>query len=119
MGTPPAAPKVKALRDGDPVAVTIDSGDWPYQVLYVRGNAAITTRTGVVAEYALAAVKYLGAEQGAAWVAQFPLDVRVTPGSRCAPTGSAFWTSGIASRAPCKSERPAVEGRSADLNCYR
>ena len=78
MGTPPAAPKVKALRDGDPVAVTIDSSDWPYQVLYVRGNAAITTRTGVVAEYALAAVKYLGVEQGAAWVAQFPPDVRMT-----------------------------------------
>ena len=28
MGTPPHARKVKALRDGDPVAVTIDSGDF-------------------------------------------------------------------------------------------
>jgi hypothetical protein len=32
----------------------------------------------VVPEYALAAAKYSGAEQGAAWVGQFPLDVRMT-----------------------------------------
>jgi hypothetical protein len=78
MGTPPQAPKVKALGDGDPVAVTIDSGDWPYQVLYLRGNVAKRTVDGVVPEYALAAAKYLGEEQGAAWVGQFPRDVRMT-----------------------------------------
>jgi Pyridoxamine 5'-phosphate oxidase len=78
MGTPPAAPKLKVLRDGDPVAITIDSRDWPYQVLYVRGNAEISTIKGVVAEYALAAAKYLGDLQGAVWVRQFPQGVRMT-----------------------------------------
>jgi hypothetical protein len=78
MGTPPQAPKLKALGDGNPVAVTIDSTDWPYQVLYLRGNVSVTTVDGVVPEYALAAAKYLGAEQGAAWVGQFPPDVRMT-----------------------------------------
>jgi hypothetical protein len=36
------------------------------------------TVDGVVPEYALAAAKYFGAEQGAAWVGQFPPDVRMT-----------------------------------------
>jgi hypothetical protein len=78
MGTPPGAPKLKALRDGDPVAITIDSADWPYQVLYLRGTAAIATTDGVVPEYARAAQRYFGDEQGAAWVGQFPDDVRMT-----------------------------------------
>jgi hypothetical protein len=78
MGTPPQAPKMSALENGNPVAVTIDSADWPYQVLYLRGNVSVTTLDGVVPEYALAAAKYFGAEQGAAWVGQFPLDARMT-----------------------------------------
>jgi hypothetical protein len=78
MGTPPGAPKLRALRDGDPVAITIDSADWPYQVLYLRGTAEITTADGVVPEYALAAQRYFGDERGAAWVGQFPAQVRMT-----------------------------------------
>ena len=33
FGTPPLAPKLHALVDGAPVAITIDSDEWPYRVL--------------------------------------------------------------------------------------
>jgi hypothetical protein len=75
MGTPLNAPKTICLSDGDAVAVAIDSNDWPYHALMVRGVARVTRQTGVVAEYALAADRYFGEEQGHAWVAQFPADV--------------------------------------------
>ena len=39
------------------------------------GVANVTRQTGVVPEYALAAVRYFGDEQGRAWVAQFPADL--------------------------------------------
>jgi hypothetical protein len=75
MGSPANAPKTAALRDGDPVAVAIDTNDWPYHALVVRGVANVKRQAGVVSEYALAAVRYFGDEQGRAWVAQFPEDV--------------------------------------------
>jgi nitroimidazol reductase NimA-like FMN-containing flavoprotein (pyridoxamine 5'-phosphate oxidase superfamily) len=75
MGTPANAPKTNALRDGDAVAVTIDANDWPYHALIVRGHARVSSQRGVVAEYAQAADRYFGTEQGRAWVAQFPDDV--------------------------------------------
>src|SRR5262245_7629732 len=75
MGTPANAPKTVALSDGDPVAVAIDSHGWPYHSLVVRGVARVRRQAGVVAEYALAADRYFGTEQGQAWVAQFPDDV--------------------------------------------
>ena len=75
MGSPANAPKAAALRSGDSVSVAIDGHDWPYHVLVVRGVANVTRQTGVIPEYALAAVRYFGDEQGRAWVAQFPEDV--------------------------------------------
>jgi nitroimidazol reductase NimA-like FMN-containing flavoprotein (pyridoxamine 5'-phosphate oxidase superfamily) len=75
MGTPANAPKTSALSEGDSVAVAIDTDAWPYHSLVVRGVAHVTRQTGVVAEYALAAQRYFGTEQGNAWVAQFPEDV--------------------------------------------
>ena len=42
MGAPPNAPKVPALADHPDVAVAIDSNEWPYQVLTIRGTAAVT-----------------------------------------------------------------------------
>ena len=71
FGTPPKAPKLKALRAHDDVAVTVDdAAAWPYKALLVRGRASVTLHDDVVAEYAEAADRYFGAEQGKAWLSQ-------------------------------------------------
>src|SRR5262245_43068417 len=68
FGTPPSAPKVRALRANPKVAVTIDSDSWPHRVLLIRGTAQVETVSGVVPEYAAAAERYFGPEQGRGWV---------------------------------------------------
>ncbi len=70
MGTPPKAPKLKALARNPRVALTIDDNDFPQRVLLIRGNARLEPVSGVVPEYALAADRYFGPEQGRAWVTQ-------------------------------------------------
>ena len=71
FGTPVKAPKLKALRQRADVAVTVDDASaWPYKVLLVRGTAAVDVLDHVAPEYAQAAQRYFGAEQGAAWVSQ-------------------------------------------------
>jgi hypothetical protein len=71
FGTPPKAPKLKALRMRDAVAVTIDdAAAWPYKALLVRGTATVELLDDVVPEYAEAAERYFGPEQGAAWLSQ-------------------------------------------------
>lgn len=75
MASPVNAPKVKSLTDGTPVAVTIDSYEWPHKVLYLRGPVAVDDVDGVAPEYAAAATRYFGAEQGEAWVGQLPADM--------------------------------------------
>ncbi len=39
MGTPPRAPKLRALENGAAVAITIDANEWPYHVLSVRAGS--------------------------------------------------------------------------------
>jgi hypothetical protein len=78
MGTPPRAPKLHALRDGDVVCVTIDSTEWPYHVLSIRGPVTVTPVVGVLPEYALAAKRYFGEQGGSDWVAQFPDDFQMS-----------------------------------------
>jgi pyridoxamine 5'-phosphate oxidase-like protein len=78
FGTPANAPKVLALNDGDAVAVTIDRNEFPYHAVVVRGHATVTHQRGVVAEYAEAARRYFGDQQGDAWCAQFPDDIPMT-----------------------------------------
>ena len=70
MAGPDDAPKVQALQANPAVAITIDGDTWPYKVLLVRGLAQVTMVDGVPEEYAAAARRYFGEEQGAAWVAQ-------------------------------------------------
>ena len=70
FGTPPTAPKTKALRQNSKVALTIDTDAWPHRVLQIRGTAKVETVDGVVPEYAAAARRYFGEEQGQAWVEQ-------------------------------------------------
>jgi hypothetical protein len=77
LGTPMLAPKLKALDNGTAVAITIDSNEWPYHVLSIRGTAAVSRVDGVVPEYAAAAKRYFGDEQGQAWVDQFPYDLQM------------------------------------------
>lgn len=70
LGTPPKAPKLKALAKNPKVALTIDENTFPHKVLLVRGSARLETVKGIVPEYALAAERYFGSEQGKAWVKQ-------------------------------------------------
>lgn len=70
VGTPPNAPKVKALAKNPKVAMTIDDNNFPHKVLLVRGTARLVPVDGVAPEYAAAAERYFGPEQGKAWVAQ-------------------------------------------------
>jgi hypothetical protein len=70
LGTPPKAPKLKALARNAKVALTIDVNSFPHKVLLVRGTAYLETVNGIVPEYALAAERYFGREQGKAWVNQ-------------------------------------------------
>jgi PPOX class probable F420-dependent enzyme len=70
MGTPPKAPKLKALAKNPRVSLTIDDNVFPHKVLLVRGTARLEPVNGVVPEYAMAAERYFGPEQGKAWVAQ-------------------------------------------------
>jgi Pyridoxamine 5'-phosphate oxidase len=85
LGSPSKAPKLKALAKNPKVALTIDDNTFPHKVLLVRGIARLQSMKGVVPEYALAAERYFGAEQGKAWVAQLAsmiqdmVQVTITP----------------------------------------
>ena len=70
LATPPKAPKLKALAKNAKVALTIDDNSFPHKVLLVRGTARLETVKGIVPEYAAAAERYFGREQGQAWVNQ-------------------------------------------------
>jgi hypothetical protein len=77
MATLPGAPKLKALHNGDRVAITIDTNDPPHHILSIRGTAEVTQSQGVVREYAQAAARYLGSAQGEAYVGSLPPDIRM------------------------------------------
>ena len=70
LASPPKAPKLKVLTSRPQVAVTIDTTEFPYRVLSIRGRAEVDMFDDVIPEYAAAAERYMGAEQGRAWVAQ-------------------------------------------------
>jgi len=73
MATPARAPKLKVLAYRPAVALVVDDGSaYPYKELTIRGRAEVQPwqGDGVVPEYALAATRYLGKEQGESWVRQ-------------------------------------------------
>lgn len=70
LASPSRAPKLKALAKNPKVALTIDDNNFPHKVLLARGTAKLQPMDGIVPEYALAAERYFGAQQGKAWVAQ-------------------------------------------------
>jgi hypothetical protein len=76
MGTFVSAPHVtepasrpRSLRANPAVAVAIDTNEFPPHALSLRGNAVVSEHDGVVAEYADAARRYLGAEASAEYLA--------------------------------------------------
>src|SRR5882724_4522567 len=82
MATPPKAPKLKALAKNPKVALTIDDNAFPHKVLLVRGTARLDAVDGIVPEYAAAAERYFGPEQGRAWMQQvqtmMPIMMKIT-----------------------------------------
>jgi len=68
LASPTKAPKLKALAKNPKVALTIDDNVFPHKVLLIRGSARLQTVDGIVPEYAIAAERYFGREQGQAWV---------------------------------------------------
>lgn len=68
LGTPPGAPKMKVLRDGTKVALSIDSDTMPYDVLLIRGTARTDTVDGIAPEYEAMIKRSFGEEQGQAWL---------------------------------------------------
>ena len=70
LGTPPTAPKLKALTQNPKVSLSVDRNEWPYKVLLIRGSATVEMVEGVVPEYAAAAVRYFGEEGGKGWIDQ-------------------------------------------------
>lgn len=72
MASPVNAPKAAVLTAGSPIAVTIDDPTFPYASLMLRGGAEVDRVDGIAEEYELAAIRYLGEEQGRAWCAQLP-----------------------------------------------
>src|SRR5918999_5265202 len=77
MGTLLGAPKLSALQTGDRVAMTIDSNEPPHHVLSIRGTVQVSEVQGVVPEYARAAERYLGKEQGRAYAASLPAGIKM------------------------------------------
>ena len=67
-GTPHNAPKLKALKDGDRVAVTYDTYTPPFRVLYIRGIVRLSPYDGIVPEWAMAGERLSGKEGNQAFV---------------------------------------------------
>ena len=70
LSTPPIAPKMKVLANGAKVALTIDSPNPPWHVLYIRGRVHTDVVEGMPPEYTASARRHLGEEAGNAWIAQ-------------------------------------------------
>jgi hypothetical protein len=68
LGTPMDAPKLKALRNGDAVALTIDSDTMPYQVLLIRGVVHTDVVDGIAPEYAAMCTRVMGEAGAQGWL---------------------------------------------------
>lgn len=67
-GTPTDAPKMKALHDGDAVALTIDSDAMPYNVLLIRGLVRTDIVDGIAPEYAAMCTRVMGEAGAQGWL---------------------------------------------------
>jgi hypothetical protein len=64
----PDDPKVAALRTSPAVSVTIDTDQFPFHVLSLRGEAAVTIIDGVADECLPTFSRYFGPDEGRGWV---------------------------------------------------
>ncbi len=87
LGTPPDAPKMKALHDGDKVALSIDSDSMPYKVLLIRGGIRTDVVDGISPEYEAATVRNLGAGRRTRMARE--------PASDVSPNGPHFCDAGV------------------------
>jgi hypothetical protein len=69
MASPPNAPKVKALAVNPKAALTIDTEDFPPNILLARGEATLETVDGVPAEFVESARRFVGDERMPEWEA--------------------------------------------------
>lgn len=60
LGTPPEAPKMKALARNPQVTLSINTYDFPFKVLCIRGVASIQVMDDIIPEYVLMAHRLLG-----------------------------------------------------------
>lgn len=70
LGTPTDAPKMKALKDGSKVALTIDTTEGVGKVLLIRGTAHVDVVDGIAPEYAEMCKRVMGEEGGQQWLDQ-------------------------------------------------
>lgn len=68
LGTPRDAPKMKALARQPKVAFTINSYEFPFKVLYVRGTVSTRLMDTVPSEYVTMAHRLLGDQGAEAWL---------------------------------------------------
>ena len=68
LETPPDAPKLKKVKDGTTVALSMDTTTPPYKVLQIRGSVRIDVVEGIAPEYEAMTIRSLGEEQGRAWL---------------------------------------------------
>lgn len=71
LGSPPNAPKMKALGDEAKVALVIDYEQWPACALMIRGTARTEVIDGEMPEYTGMARRYVGDEIAKGFSEQF------------------------------------------------
>ena len=64
LGTPSKAPKMKAIQRNPKVALTIDTTEFPFKVLLIRGTASMEVMDEPVPEWVAAGKRVLGEELG-------------------------------------------------------
>ena len=67
MVTFAGAAKLDAIVEGSTLAVTIDTEDFPYRSLKIRGTAELRPTQGLADEYLAAAERNLGPEMASRW----------------------------------------------------
>jgi hypothetical protein len=70
ISTPLTSPKAKVFPQHPNVALTIDTNDFPWKVLLIRGKTTTKIVDGLPAEYIASAKRYLGEEGGQGFIAQ-------------------------------------------------
>jgi Pyridoxamine 5'-phosphate oxidase len=69
FASPPDWPKIKALTANPHVALTVDTTDFPPNILLARGVATVELDQGLPDEYVAASRRIVGAERMADWEA--------------------------------------------------